>query len=70
MSTVTDSNPLGTEDPGRIEIWEVREPNGNPHWIELDRGSIDDQLYLLRHLRNWTINGSIGSALVRYHGPK
>ena len=41
-------------EPKRIEIWEIREPSGQPHWIEIDRGSIDDQLYLIRRLRAWS----------------
>ena len=69
MSTVTDNNPFG-KDPQRIEIWEVRDPSGQPHWIELDRGSIDDQLYLIRHLRDWASSGTAPVTLIRYHGPK
>ena len=69
MSTVTDNNPFG-EDPKRIEVWEVREPNGAPHWLELDRGSIDDQLYLLRRLRDWSTGSMNPTTLVRYHGSK
>lgn len=68
---ITDNAPL-ENDPQRIEVWEVRDPAGQPHWIELDRGSLDDQLYLLRRLRDWAFSAPNSGpiTLVRYHGPK
>ena len=53
----------------RTVTWELRDPTGRSHYIEIDNESVDDQLYLLRRMRDLAVvQQGYPPLMVRYLG--